>query len=198
MDIFSLPNAEISLCGIIFFLGFGLRGLLVNRPFTFKSGVAYALTAPIALKIIVIPSMFWLDSFSAWVVIALAYYPLLLLAAAAFIYFSKSYAVLFAGRYAFRDAVIYSLEKNEIMYAENAATIYLEELDIDLKVTFFAFFGIIGVQNKKDRQLLRLIVKGVKAYFKENKIKSNRPAAAIFLAAGVLIALPLIAGTFFM
>jgi hypothetical protein len=188
MFIFGLPVPLFLVCAVALFLFLGLRGLLVSRPLVIKTGVMYLALAPILLERLPLPAQESSGSAFPSLVFLIPMLLLDLLLAGLLIYFSKGYVFHFASQNDFRDALLYSLEKNNIKYAEKVTKIELTETDNALKVSHYNLYGMLSIQKRKDKPVFRVIIKEMKAYFTEKKVKAKKAAAVFYLAAGVLFA----------
>jgi Ca2+/Na+ antiporter len=113
------------------------------------------------------------------------------------LFVSNNYSIYFVTDSDFRDALIFALKNNSIVFEERMNRIELVELKNTLKVMYYFIYGMVGIKNRKDKEILRKIIKDIKAYFKGNKIKSKKTGAIYFLAIGILMTFSIIFLTYF-
>jgi hypothetical protein len=123
---------------------------------------------------------------------------LLLLSFVFLLFIGKNYCIYFITDFDFRDALIFALKNNSIIFEERMNKIELVELKNTIKVMYYSIYGIIGIKNRKDKEIFKKIIKDIKIYFEENKIKSKKISAIYFLVAGILVALSIIFLTYFL
>jgi hypothetical protein len=72
----------------------------------------------------------------------------------------------------FRNAIINSLNKNNINYTEKMNSLELTDLNNQINISFASWIGsgTIRLKNKKDNALFKTVINDMKMYCKNNKI----------------------------
>ncbi len=101
----------------------------------------------------------------------------------------RGYAAIGITGKSFRDALIYSLEKNNLEYKEELSAIILTESGVHLNVAIQDWIGSGMLKVKKNNGDFDLdkIVNGMKAYYDENNTKTNNFTSILYVFLGVIL-----------
>jgi hypothetical protein len=157
--------------GVLFSLFFGLRGILKNRPLVINTRLMMIAFVPMIIDLILIPFSTGINNSLSVLFVLIPSLLLLLLSVVLFLYTTKDYSIYFVTESDFRNALIFALKKNSIIFEEQMNNIELVEMKNTLKVMYYLYYGMIGIKNKKDKKIFKEIIKDIRIYFKENKIK---------------------------
>lgn len=109
----------------------------------------------------------------------------------------KGYMAIGISDDSFRQALHFSLTKNNLPFEEQLSTITLTSIDANLQVAIQSWVGTGQIKFKKsgDPKILSEIVTGINQYYSENDIKPNNITAVFYIVTGILM-LALAAVTF--
>ena len=101
----------------------------------------------------------------------------------------KGYVAIGISDDSFRDALHFSLNKNEIKFEEQLSTIKLSELDAQIQVAIQSWVGTgqLKLKKSKDSQLMAKVVSGINDYYLANSIKPNNITSIFYIFIGVFM-----------
>ena len=116
--------------------------------------------------------------------------PLIFLSIMIFQWFvMKGYLAIGISDDSFRQALHFSLNKNNLPFEEQLSTINLTSIDANLQVAIQSWVGTGQIKLKKssDSNILPQIITGINEYYKENDIKPNNITAIFYIVCGILM-----------
>ncbi|MCD4824454.1 MAG: hypothetical protein K8S55_07595 [Phycisphaerae bacterium] len=101
----------------------------------------------------------------------------------------KGYVAIGVSGDSFRDAIHFSLNKNNQPFEEKLSVINLTSINANLQIAIQSWigFGQIKLKNSKDSKLLPQIVAGINEYYISNNIKPNNITSIFYIVTGVLM-----------
>jgi len=101
----------------------------------------------------------------------------------------KGYMAIGVSDDSFRDAIHFSLKKNNQPFEEKLSTIKLTAINANLQISIQSWIGSAQLRFKqsKDTKLLAEIVMGMNEYYIKNDIKPNNVTSIFYILIGVLM-----------
>ena len=181
-----------------FFLFIGMRVVLTKRPYFMSSRYFF---------------VFMILAFSpqfvstAWMITKdlpgnanIIFYlnPLLFIFLLAFLWIQmKGYMAIGVSDDSFRDALTFSLNKNNLPFEEQLSIVKLTSIDAILQVAIQSWIGTgqIKLKRSKGANVLPQIVSGLDDYYAENDIKPNNITPVFYIIIGIFMLI--FAGVFY-
>jgi hypothetical protein len=159
-------------------LTLGMRGLIWRRPFILHSRWQFCLVVISMLPGILLPA--WLASTASTqsrglISLLLWLNPLVFCCLLLMMWFQlKGYLVFGITDQAFRDSLVYSLDKLGIPYEERLSAMHLPSVDADLQVAVQSWMGVgqIKMKKAKDSEILHQIVDVMSEHFRASPTES--------------------------
>lgn len=101
----------------------------------------------------------------------------------------KGYVLIGIHGDSFRDALIFSLNKNNMPFEERLSAIVLTEEKTELQVAIQSWIGSGQIKLKKsaNSHVLKTIVDGINEYYVSNQIKPNNITSIFYVIIGILM-----------
>ena len=101
----------------------------------------------------------------------------------------KGYILIGIHDDSFRNALIFSLNKNNITFEERLSKIVLTEEKTELQISMQTWMGSgqIKLKKSKNSHLLKTIVDGINEYYISNQIKPNNITSIFYVIMGILM-----------
>jgi hypothetical protein len=168
----------------ILFCIIGIRALIIHKPTIINSKFRLILLS-IAIIPIIIINILTLDIKLNFDFIL----PLALISVFIYYLFAiKGYNIFCVNDEDFRNAIIATLDKNNIRYEERMNTIELLEMNNQINVVYASWMGngVIKIKRKMDKELLKKIINDIKIFHKENSITTKKTLGIFTLVFGLL------------
>ena len=185
------------ICGIVavFFLGIGLRGIIMKRPFLVSSKwllLAIFLSFLPGISMIFFPGSIsfllkWLNPIFFTVALVAMCFTL------------QGYTTFGITDISFREALLAALQKLQLPYEETLSSIRLTSIEADLQVSVQSWVGsgMIKIKQREHRSQLTEIVAAMNDHFRRSSASVNLTTCIIYLVMGILMAALGIGAVFF-
>ena len=109
----------------------------------------------------------------------------------------KGYMAIGISDDSFREALHYSLNKNNLPFEEQLSIVKLTSINASLQVAIQSWIGAgqLKLKKVKDSNVLPEIVKGINEYYSENNIKPNNITSIFYIIMGIFMLIS--AGAFY-
>lgn len=89
----------------------------------------------------------------------------------------------------FRDALHFSLDKNNLPFEEKLSAIELPSINATLQVAIQSWIGAgqLKLKKSKDAKILPEIINGINQYYSENEVKPNNFTSIFYIVMGVFL-----------
>ena len=124
--------------------------------------------------------------------------PLMIVCLLVFFWFQmKGYMVIGVSDDSFRDALHFSLNKNNLPFEEQLSVIKLTSINVNLQIAIQSWIGAgqIKLKRSKDTKILPAIISGINQYYDENNIRLNNITSIFYVVMGIFMLV--FAGAFF-
>lgn len=124
--------------------------------------------------------------------------PLMFVCLLVFFWFQmKGYMVIGVSDDSFRDALHFSLNKNNLPFEEQLSVIKLTSINANLQIAIQSWIGAgqIKLKRSKDTKMLPAIISGINQYYDENNIRPNNITSIFYVVMGIFMLV--FAGAFF-
>ena len=100
----------------------------------------------------------------------------------------KGYLVFGVSDKSFRDALHFSLKKNELPFEERISRVDLPSVGASLQVVVQSWigFGQFNLKGKVDPSIIKKIISGLNEYYFENDFRPKRATSIFYIVAGFL------------
>ena len=101
----------------------------------------------------------------------------------------KGYMAIGVSDDSFRNALHFSLNKNNLPFEEKLSVINLTSINAKLQVAIQSWIGVgqLKLKNSKDSKILREIVMGLNEYYIENDVGSNNITSMFYILMGIFM-----------
>ena len=101
----------------------------------------------------------------------------------------KGYMAIGVSDDSFRNALHFSLNKNNLPFEEKLSVINLTSINAKLQVAIQSWIGVgqLKLKNSKDSKILREIVMGLNEYYIENDVRSNNITSMFYILMGIFM-----------
>ena len=89
----------------------------------------------------------------------------------------------------FREALHFSLKKNELAFEEQLSAIKLTSINAHLQIAIQSWIGAgqLKLKKKNDKSVLPQIISGMNDFYIENDIKPNNITSAFYTIMGIFM-----------
>ncbi|MBW8016684.1 MAG: hypothetical protein FVQ82_10890 [Planctomycetes bacterium] len=181
-----------------FFLFIGIKVVLSKKPLFIPSRYFFVFMVLAFSPVLINSFTMFSKEMSGSIKIMFYISPLIIISILVFQWFlMKGYMAIGISDDSFRQALHFSLTKNNLPFEEQLSTITLTSIDANLQVAIQSWVGTGQIKFKKsgDPKILSEIVTGINQYYSENDIKPNNITAVFYIVTGILM-LALAAVTF--
>ena len=101
----------------------------------------------------------------------------------------KGYMAIGVSDDSFRDALHYSLNKNNLPFEEQLSVIKLTSINASLQIAIQSWIGAgqLKLKESTDDTVLPKIVSGINEFYTENSIKPNNITSIFYIIMGILM-----------
>lgn len=174
----------------LFFLFIGVKVLLNKKPLLLSSKYFFGfMVLAFSPQFVTAASMLTADipeSFSLFFYLS----PIMLVVLLVYLWFQmKGYMAIGISDDSFRDALHYSLNKNNLPFEEQLSTVKLTSINASLQIAVQSWIGAgqIKLKETKNIGVLPAIVGGINQYYSENSIKPNHITSIFYILIGTLM-----------
>ena len=109
----------------------------------------------------------------------------------------KGYMAIGISDDSFRDALHFSLNKNNLPFEEQLSIIKLTSINANLQIAVQSWVGTgqIKLNKSKDTKMLHAIILSINQYYDENNVSPNNTTSIFYVVMGILMLV--FTGTFF-
>ena len=109
----------------------------------------------------------------------------------------KGYMAIGVSDDSFRDALHYSLRKNDLPFEEQLSVVKLTSINANLQIALQSWIGAgqLKLKKSKDKTILPNIIAAMNDYYIENSVKPNNITSIFYILMGVFMLV--FAGAFF-
>ena len=174
----------------IFFLIIGVKVVLTKRPLFISSRYFFAFTvlgfSPQFVNTAVLLSKGVPTNLS----IILLMSPIVFICLLIFFWLQMTgYIAIGISDDSFRDALHFSLKKNELAFEEQLSAIKLTSINAHLQIAIQSWIGAgqLKLKKKNDKSVLPQIISGMNDFYIENDIKPNNITSAFYTIMGIFM-----------
>ena len=101
----------------------------------------------------------------------------------------KGYMAIGVSDDSFRDALHFSLNKNNLPFEEQLSVIKLTSINATLQIAIQSWIGAgqIKLKRSKDTKILPAIILGINQYYVENNIRPNNITSVLYVVMGIFL-----------
>ena len=101
----------------------------------------------------------------------------------------KGYMLIGIHDDSFRDALHFSLNKNNFPFEERLSVVVLTEQNADLQIAIQSWIGAgqLKLKKSKDYSILKSVVDGINEYYVTNKIRPNNITSIFYIIMGIFM-----------
>ncbi|WOH38470.1 hypothetical protein RI844_04400 [Thalassotalea fonticola] len=171
----------------VFFLYIGIKVIVSKRPLLFPSKIFFifmllAFSPQFIMSFERFASPTFLD-----MGIILYISPLMFVVILAFMWIQmKGYMAIGISDNSFRNAIHYSLNKNQIEFEEQLSLIKLTSIKSELQVAVQSWVGTgqLKLKKSKDKDLMFNLISSINEYYTSNTIKPNNITSIFYIVMG--------------
>ena len=174
----------------IFFLIIGVKVVLTKRPLFISSRYFFAFTvlgfSPQFVNTAVLLSKGVPTNLS----IILLMSPIVFICLLVFFWLQMTgYIAIGISDDSFREALHFSLKKNELAFEEQLSAIKLTSINAHLQIAIQSWIGAgqLKLKKKNDKSVLPQIISGMNDFYIENDIKPNNITSAFYTIMGIFM-----------
>jgi len=173
-----------------FFLFIGIKVVLSKRPLFMSSRCFFAiLVLAFSPQFINAANLLSKDLPSNFTII-IYLSPIMFVCLLVFCWFQmKGYMAIGVSEESFREALHFSLNKNNLPFDEKLSFINLTSINARLQIAIQSWIGAgqLKIKKSKDSKILSEIVKGINEYYIENNIRPNNVTSIFYILMGVFM-----------
>lgn len=182
----------------LFFLFIGVTVVLNKKPIFLSSKYFFGFMVLAISPQFVNAAIMLTNDMSENLSLVLYLNPIVLVALLVFFWFQmKGYMAIGISDDSFREALHYSLNKNNLPFEEQLSTVKLTSINASLQIAIQSWVGAgqIKLKETKNINVLPEIVGGINEYYSDNSIKPNNVTSIFYIFMGVFMLI--FAGAFY-
>jgi hypothetical protein len=180
----------------LFFLGIGVHVIAKNRPLFLSSKYFFAfMVLTFSPQFVNSYNFFSLET-TANLQFIMLLNPIMFICLLVFFWFQmKGYMAIGVNDESFRDALHFSLAKNNLPFEEQLSTIKLTSLNTSLQIAIQSWIGVgqYKLKKSKDSQVLMKITEGLNEYYINNSVNANKITSIFYIVIGIFMLISAVA-----